>query len=198
MTSEDVLGPEGGPRKKRRKKKLSPALAKMAARSLDVQDEDLRAYIPTELDLQIAEAMMGGSMQFQEIAAQVGCDPATISRAMKCPLRCAWVSQQLHRIVAKRIGMVDLSLFLATTQGNVSAMKLYYERFGELIHRSQVLVGRMDFDPSQLSDKDLDTVLRGEMGGMVDAEFTVKEEPCTESPKTPSASESPPTDAEAP
>ena len=174
--NEDILGTSGGA-KRRRTKKLSPALQKLALRSLDVEEDEIRTYSPTELDLQIAEAMIGGVMTFKDIAAQVDVDASTISRVMKDPVRCAWMSQQLHRVVSKRIGLVDVALMTQALGGNISAIKLYYERFGELIHRSQVLIGRMDFDPSQLSDKDLETVLRGEMGSeATDAEFTTKEE----------------------
>ena len=166
MSSEDILG--GGKRKKKKKKvgrALSPALKKMAARSLDVDDDDIRGYMPTELDLQIAEAMVQGQNSFKDIAEHIGCDPANISRVMKDPTRCAWLAKQLHRIVSKRMGLVDLALMQQALGGNIAAIKLYYERFGELIHRSQVTVARIDFDPSKLTDADLDTILRSEAAG---------------------------------
>lgn len=171
MSAEDILGPAPKRKKKpgrpkvKAKPKLSRALAKMAARSLDVDKDDIRSYLPTELDLQMAEAMIAGKSNFTEIAKHIGTDASIVSRAMKDPTRCAWLSDQLHRIVGKRMGLVDAALMLRALSGDVRAIKLYYERFDGIVHRSHVVHTNIDFDPSQLTDADLDTVLRNEAAG---------------------------------
>ncbi len=188
MSTENVIGPSGH-RRKRRGRRVSQALTKIAQRSLDVNEDDVRTYIPTELDLQIAESMVAGALSFKEVAEAIKVDATTVSRAMKDPLRCAWLSHQLHRIVAKRIGLVDAALMRQALSGDVRAIKLYYDRFAEIIHRSIILTGKLDFDPSKLSDADLDAVIHSEQSRVVETTFTVKEKPCD---TPPSSSESPP------
>jgi hypothetical protein len=180
----DLINDDG---RRKRLPKLKPALARIAARALDVEEDEIRAYCPTELDLQIAESMVGGVVTYAEIASNVGCDPSHVSRVLQNPVRCGWLSQQLHRIVHKRIGLVDNALLLRALNGDVRAIKLYYERFGEITHRSVVLTGRLDFNPRDLSQEDLDAIIASEVGRTaINADFTVKEPECD--PKSPSAS----------
>jgi hypothetical protein len=162
---------------------MSTTLTKLAQRSLDVDDDEIRTYAPTEMDLQMAEAMISGCITFTQIAEQIGADPSTVSRAMRHPVRCGWLSSQLQRIVAKRIGLVDAALVARALSGDVRAIKLYYERFGELVHRSHITTTRLDFDPSKLSDEDLDIIIRSERAkGATDAHFTVASQEPAESP----------------
>ncbi|MEE8386740.1 MAG: phBC6A51 family helix-turn-helix protein [Dehalococcoidia bacterium] len=195
MASEDVLQPSGGRKRPAKKRKMSSALTKLAQRSLDVDDDEIRTYEPTEMDLQMAEAMIGGCRTFTEIAEQIGMDPSGVSRAMKDPVRCGWLSSQLQRIVAKRIGLVDSALMGKALSGDVRAIKLYYERFGELVHRSHITTSRLDFDVTKLSDGDLDTIIAGEAAKVAtDADFEVKPPDVPEGPsEAPGATpESPP------
>lgn len=174
MSSEDVLSPSGSAPKPPRRK-MSTTLTKLAQRALDVDDDEIRAYGPTEMDLQMAEAMLSGCITFTQIAEQMGVDPSTVSRAMRNPVRCGWLSAQLQRIVSKRIGLVDAALMARALSGDVRAIKLFYERHGELIHRSHVTTSRLDFDPAQLSDADLDIIIASEVTkGAKDAVFEVK------------------------
>jgi hypothetical protein len=173
--------------RKKRLPKLKPALSRIATRALDVEEDEIRSYCPTELDLKIAESMVGGVVTYAEIASNVGCDPSHVSRVLQNPVRCGWLSQQLHRIVHKRIGLVDNALLLRALAGDVRAIKLYYERFGEITHRSVVLTGRLDFNPRDLDDKDLDAIIASEVGRTtINADFTVKDPECD--PNSPSAS----------
>ena len=169
--SRDLMDEAFGRRpglKSKKKKNLTPkasvALTRLAERSLDVSDEEVRLYQPTELDLQLAEAFMGGARTFKEVAEQLSLHPATVSAAMKDPVRCAWLSGQLHRIVAKRIGMVDTALYLRAMSGDVRAMDLYYRRHGEIVTRTMNIHahGRLEFDPSQLTDEQLQKMVASE------------------------------------
>lgn len=183
MSSEDVLRPAGADAARPRKPRISPALSRLAKRALHVDDDEIRCYVPTELDLQMAEAMLTGATTFTAVAEQMGCDPSTVSRAMKDPVRCGWISMQLQRIVSKRIGLVDAALLSRALGGDVRAIKLFYERHGELVHRSHITTTRLDFDPAQLTDDDLDVIIASERARHAKpAEFTVASQEPQEPP----------------
>jgi len=176
----DLLG--GGA--KRRLPRMKPALARMAERALVADEDEIRSYNPAEIDLQIAESLMSGVVTFKDIAANIGCDAAHVSRAMKDPVRCGWICEQLHRVVHRRIGLVDNALLLRALSGDVRAMDLYYKRFGEMKQRNVHIHGHIGLDPSKLTDADLDAVIASEQSRTLEADYTVKEDPCPDSPPT--------------
>ncbi len=158
----------GTPDRKHRPRK-NQAIRIMAQRSLEASDEEIRAFIPDERDVEMAEAMVCGSITFTEIADHIGVDPAIIGRKMKDPVRVAWMSMQVHRAVARRLGILDAALFRRAISGDTAALKLAYERFGEMQKRLHV---RHTYevnavDPSRLTDADLDQLIA------TDAEYSI-------------------------
>lgn len=144
----------------------------MAQRSLDVAPDDLRAFQPCELDLEIAEAMLAGCILQQDIADHCRVHPSTVSKRLRDPVLCAWLSETVHRQIQHRLGLVDAAIFNRACGGDVRAADLLYKRFDQMTHRSVHvhLNTSIDFDPTTLSDDELDAHLRA-YGSAKDVEF---------------------------
>lgn len=156
-------GPARREPKRPSKKKLSPALARIAKRALKATEDDIRSYAPREVDIQIAEAMLAGSVMFQDIAEEVGCAPSTISKLLSDPVVCAWISRRVHENIGHRLGLVDAAMFNSALHGNVPAAKLMYERYDKTGSGGRITVNapgaQINFDPSKLTDEELDAEL---------------------------------------
>lgn len=157
--NEDPTPPQRR-RKKPSKRKISAALTKVADRTLSVDPRDIEAYVPTELDVRIAEAMLAGNITFKDIAEQVQVAAPTISKRMKDPLICAWVSRQVQRNIAHRLGMIDTAMFNRAVGGDVRAADLLYKRFDQVTKRSLHLHVRAGMDFEKLSDDDLEALVK--------------------------------------
>lgn len=174
----DLLGP-----KKPKKPRRSPTLTKLAQRSLVADPQEVQVYQPREVDLLIAEAMLAGNVFQGDIAKHVGRSENVVREVLKDPTVCAWISQQIHRSIAMRLGTVDSAMFNSAISGNVQAAKLVYERFGEIVKRIHI-DSRRSQDMSSLSTEELRKIA-GEVvqekerrdAQVTDAEFTVKEDP---------------------
>lgn len=161
------------------KRRISPALSRIAERSLIATPEEVRTYQPTELDLKIAEAMLSGLVLFQEIAAEVGVSPPTVSTRLKDPVACAWISRAVHQSIQHRLGLVDAAMMQRAVTGNVQAARLLYDRFHQMVHRSEAVVHNVNhFDPSQLSDKELQQLVDAQAAKTArEVEFNADEAP---------------------
>jgi len=161
-------------RRKRRapKRALSPALTRIAQRALTCTAEDIRVYAPSELDLQIAEAMLGGAFTFKDVASTIGVAPATVSNALKDPVTCGFISKQVHEMIHLRLGTIDAAMFNRACGGDVRAAQLVFKRYGEMIdlRETHVITSNTGFDPSKMSDEDLNAILASK-GHVVEASF---------------------------
>jgi hypothetical protein len=160
-----VEAPPTDPAKKhkpKRGKTVSPALSKIAERALTATPEQIRAYIPTEMTMQIAEAMLGGEITYGDIARSVGVCSDTIGKAMKDPVACAWISEKVHQAISTRLGLIDAALMNRAVAGDVRAAELIFKRYDKLVSRSMNLnlSGAVNFD--KMSDDDLARILDAE------------------------------------
>ena len=149
-----------------RPKKSTRTLTKIAERALSATPDQMRTYIPVELDFAIAEAMLAGGHTFQAIAEIIpGTSATTVSAAMRDAVRCAWISHAVHQLAQQRIGLVDAAMMQRAIAGDTKAAQLVYKRMDMLTDRKTVahIHGHVsDFDPTKLSDEDLDRVLDAE------------------------------------
>ena len=102
-------------------KRLSPALGRIAQRSLEVDPSDVDRYAPLEIDLKIAEAMLMGEITFAGIADHLELSAGTVSHRLSDPLTCAWVSRVVHRSIQNRLGMVDAAMLNKAVNGDTRA-----------------------------------------------------------------------------
>jgi len=138
--------------------RISPALARIAERGMVVSEEDIRGFLPGEMDLLIAEAMLGGALTFKEIAAAVGRSPALVSDKLKDPVMCAWASRAVHQQIHTRLGMLDAAIFRRALGGDVRAYEALMKRYGQSANLNvNVAVGAENFD--LMSDQALDALL---------------------------------------
>ncbi len=153
-------------------------MKRIAERALKVTEPDIRAYQPSEMDVKIAEVLLSGtlpSLSFAAIADELNCTAPVISARLKNGVTCAWIYKMVHEQITHRLGMIDAAMFARAAAGDVRAATLLFTRYGKLVDRRHVHVTG-SFDPTQLSDKDLDRLIeRHEDRKVTDAEFTVKE-----------------------
>lgn len=118
--------------------------------------------------------MLAGALSFQDIAAEVGVSAHTIGAAMRNPVRCGWINMQIHQMVAHRLGAVDAAMINRAISGDVRAADLVYKRFGQIVKRMEITTHRSDFDPTKLTDEQLERIVKRRTGAVVDAEFEEK------------------------
>ena len=157
---------DGKPVPTTRKRKSTATLNKIAERALNATPDQVRTYIPVELDWSIAEAMMAGGHSFQAIAEIIpGTSATTVSAAMRDAVRCAWISHAVHQMAIQRIGLIDAAMLQRAVAGDTKAAQLMYKRLDLMTDKKMVahVHGHVsDFDPTRLSDEDLDRVLEAE------------------------------------
>lgn len=146
--------------------RLSGTLAKAQARAIDVSEEELKAYVPDEKDIEMAQAVLGGALNGQTLARALGISAPAVSARLKDPVRCAWLSRELSSQIKNSIGLIQASLLERALNGNVSAARLLLERYDD-IGKSQVnkhlhLHGSLG-DISNLTDADLERVVQAEI-----------------------------------
>jgi DNA-binding transcriptional ArsR family regulator len=141
---------------------VSSAMRRLAERSLEIAPEDVRDYNPREIDYEIAEVMAAGvSGSFAAIAEALEKSPGVVSQALRDPLSCAWIADQVHRTVHYRKGLVDASLVRRALQGDVRAIELYYKMYGKLIEKK--VHAHVSFgDVTKFTDADLDRLVEAE------------------------------------
>jgi hypothetical protein len=141
-----------------KKSRISPALARIAARGMQVSEEEIRTFNPGASEQAIAEAMLAGCLTFQEIAEAIGKSPPWVSERLRDPLLCAWASRMVHQLISHKIGMIDSAMFQRALGGDVRAADLLYKRYGAAADiKLNVNVGADNFD--LMSDTALDALL---------------------------------------
>jgi len=145
---------------KKRTSRISPALKRIAERGLDVSDMEIRTFAPRKVDMEIVQAMLEGAITYKEIAESTGNCPAMISQALKDPIACAWASQTTHKLIGTRLGQIDAAMHRRAVGGDVPAAKLMYDRYDHSFQRHLVGHVVLPWDPSKLSNSDLDAFLK--------------------------------------
>lgn len=142
-------------------RRLSPALASVAKRSVVAEPEEIASYRPREIDVSICESMLAGAGTFTEIAEASACSPGLVSQALRDPVACGWISQQVHRAIHTRLGLVDAAVYRRAVAGDIRAADLLYRRWGGIVDRSISL--HLDGkDLAKMSDADLEAIIRAE------------------------------------
>lgn len=142
------------------RKRTSVALFKLAERALTVSPRDVDVYAPREFDLRVAEAMLAGAITFDAIAQVLEVDTQTVSRHLRDPLVCAWVSRVVHTHVQHRLGLVDAAMLSRAMAGDARAARLLYDRYGQMVNRSvNVNVSGRAADFAKFDDADLDALI---------------------------------------
>lgn len=146
----------------RKHQHVSPSLKKAWVSALTVSERDVETYVPTVLDMRVAEAFLAGCHTSHDIADYAGVSPQRIWSVLRNQVAAAWVAAQVQASVKHRMGMVVSALFAKAVGGDVGAAKVLLERFGQLQSLSHV-VHHKGMDVSKLSDADLDLVLSGKL-----------------------------------
>lgn len=159
-----------------KRKRISQNLAKTFERALQISPEAVKEYQPTEADLGILESMLSGAVNQVEIVNFTGLSPEVVKGVLRDNFACAWLSFNLHTLIRTRLGLVDAAVMNRALHGDISAAKLLYQRYNEMIERHVHLTQRMDFDPTHLSDEELQQLLRNKQNAnAIDVEFKAED-----------------------
>ncbi len=147
---------------KRKGRKLSSALNRIQQRSLEVTADDLHLYEPRDIDCEMVQAMLGGAINFKEIAEIINRAETTVSNALRDAVACAWIAKKVNALVHTRIGLVDAAILRKALSGDVRAAECIYKRFGAMVNKSIVLTGDLG-DLSRFTDADLEAITASEL-----------------------------------
>lgn len=160
MSSAEFPGSK--PPKKRKQRTVPKGMRKMYERALLAPEEDIEAYQPTPLALDICDAYLQGCRTHAEIAEHSNHARTSISTLLRDPVACAWIARNLHACVQQRLGLIDAALFSTAVAGNVPAAKLCFERYGQLVDRKVVkhIHSETGIPFDELSNEDLEAIAK--------------------------------------
>lgn len=120
------------------RRRISPTLRRNWEAALDVSEQDVARYVPTKVDVDVGEALLAGQLTIEEVANFAGHTPLAVRRTLTNPVAMAWVSRQIHNLFRHRAGVVDAALYQCAVRGDVNAIKLFYQRMGQLMDEKTV------------------------------------------------------------
>lgn len=129
---------------------------------LSVDPDELSHYQPTKLDVAITARMLEGLTSMHALSEELGIHVNKLRRYLLDPVRAAWISQKLGAFVANRLSVVSAAMYNQAVNGNVQAARLLFEKYGQMINRTEVVHHR-GMDLSKLSNDELDLMLKDKM-----------------------------------
>jgi hypothetical protein len=163
-----------------RVKSNKPLIRKTMIRALEATPEQLDEYIYDQIDFLCAEAMMNGERTYLNIANAVGMSYEAIKRRMRNPVRCAWISQQMTKIIPQRLGQVYAALYARAIEGDARAATMVLERFDPLFspktNAGITVNAGGDVNITKLSDEEISARIQelvtetGQGGKIIDVE----------------------------
>lgn len=161
-------------KKRRRAKALSKTLQKAWESAINVTPRDVAAYQPSHADIAVAEALTLGNTSLDDLTKQTSLKRERVREILSSPVSMAWISEQCERLFKLRKGIVDAALYTRAVQGDIAAMKLYYERTEILAKQpvNQINIGEINYEAC--TDDDLIKILHGRLsspeGQIIDLE----------------------------
>ena len=117
---------------------LSPAVVEAWKRAQNVTEQDVSAYVPQMADISVGEALLAGRLSLDDIVAYSGENRAVVQQTLATPVAMAWISRQIYGHFIHRAALVDAALIQRALSGDVSAIRLFYERSGKLVDTKHV------------------------------------------------------------
>lgn len=163
------------------------ALQKVKERALIPDPEQVLSFPADEKDYLIAEGCLNGFGSFKAIAEFTELDPKFVRERLLDPVRCAWISQYIDKLIPTRLGAVLGAVFSrAVSTGDTAAatmlLKQYKRWLGEDVKKSVHLNLEGKIDLTNLTDEQLKLYIHEQARhnkDILDAEFEEKppEEP---------------------
>lgn len=119
------------------------------------------AYRPTPDATAVGLALLSGAHTIPELVESSGLERAAVLDVLNSPVAMAWISVEVYAQFRHRAAQVDAALYSRSLAGDVSAIRLFYERMGQMSQVKQVAVqvsGGIRVDA--LSDDELRQVAR--------------------------------------
>ena len=130
---------------------------KVQGRGLTADVAEVAAFPYTHQDILMAQAMIGGAKTIQEIADAAEMNVNTARHALLCPVRCAWISQEIEKAVETRLGSVMGAVYSrAIATGDPRCAEMLLKHYGRLRpDRKEQLHVHASVDLSGLSNDEL-------------------------------------------
>lgn len=160
--------------------RVSASLKRVAERALYATEFEITSYLPRDTDICIAEAMLAGACTQKEISETTGLGEHAVGEILKDPVVCAWISRRVHENIAHRLGLIDAAMMRRALAGDVAAARLLLDRYGHLTSKSMHLNISASADLEQMTDADLDAMLKTQLKtakkAVEEIEYVPKEE----------------------
>jgi hypothetical protein len=158
------------------------ALQKVKQRALVPDPEQVLSFPADETDLLLAEGCLNGFGSFKALADFCELEPKFVRERLLDPVRCAWISQYVDKMLPTRMGQVLGAVFTrAVSTGDPSAatmlLKQYKKWLGDDVKKSVHLNLEGKIDLTNLTDEQLKLYIAEQVKhnkDILDAEFEEK------------------------
>jgi hypothetical protein len=113
-----------------------PLVARSLKDALNITDQEVASYLPTEKDIMVGEALISGYSTLNGIMGYCGLDNPVVKRTLNNPVAMAWISRQVEALFKTRAAVIDAAVYLRAAGGDIAAAKLFYERMRLLTSQS--------------------------------------------------------------
>lgn len=103
-------------------------VARAFAAAFTVDPLEVARYQPTPEATKLGEAIATGLVNLQALVTATGLPRDTVVGLMNDPVVMLWISQRIESLFRYRAGLVDAALFMRAVAGDVTAIKLFFER----------------------------------------------------------------------
>lgn len=166
------------------KRKPGRLLRRTIETALTATAEQIDRYVFDQIDVEILHCLAEGVHVAKDIAARLEISTTALYNRLRDPVRAAWISTQLCKVIPNRVGQVWAVAHSMALRGDISAMKLVLERFdplfrpthGSTSHYVQQNIGSITV--KNLSDEELAAriqALSRDVGAVQDVEWVEKE-----------------------
>jgi hypothetical protein len=166
------------------KKKSKLYLAVIDA-AKDVTPEAVREFGHDHVDMLITEAFLTGQVTVPAVAKFCETSKGVIRHRLLDPVRCAWISERIERLISNRLGNVMASVYArAVGTGDPNAAKFLMQHYGRLRPEERRSVNvDISVDYTGFTDEELKKIAEEkarklgfmkEVHNVRDAEFSVR------------------------
>jgi len=147
------------------------ALRNAWERAVSVTERDIAAFIPTDDVISIGESVLAGAQTLDVFCKMTGLKVPEVKAVLGNPVAMAWISKQIYHLFQHRAAIIDAALYQRAAGGDVQAIKLFYERMGQLDRTQNINVNYSGgVNIQALADDELERIVR-EKRRLLPAEF---------------------------
>lgn len=169
---------------------LSPVVRKGWEMAAGVPEQDIMAFIPTDLVLKVGEGFLAGHRSIDSLQKFTDATRDEVREVLMNPVAMAWLSRQIYCLFQNRTAIIDAQLYQRAAAGDLQAIKMFYERMDRLpTNKKEINVNYSGgVDVRNISDEELKQIIQ-EKKRLLPAEFRIINDPEKEADGEPAAEE---------